>query len=264
MDVKRRDVTFQQVIKPWLDEVYRILREYKPDPALVINIDETPLYYSPSNGHVFVPSEMSAKPIQVTPDKHKTYTVTMAIALSGDSYSSQLIVPEKTAIPKEFNSFKTSELFIDHTESGFQTQESFENYIRECIIPAIDRVRATFPAERQTAVLLLDQHSSRNNPTLLQLCSEKKIEIIPIIAHASHIIQPLDKGVNAVLKRKFSVYFDAIRSTFLLFSFFSSIISSYQSPGIATDTVCAGAPKSNKNRRIPTQILQSPAICLKR
>ena len=141
----------------------------------------------------------------------------MAIALSGDSYSSQLIVPEKTAIPKEFNSFKTPDLFIDHTESGFQTQQTFEKYITECIIPSIDRVRAAFPPERQTAVLLLDQHSSCNNPSLLQLCRSKKIEIIPIIAHASHIIQPLDMGVNAVLKRKFLVYFDSGKSTFLHF-----------------------------------------------
>ena len=206
MDMKRRDATSQHVIKPWLDEVYKILREYNPDPALVINIDETSLYYSPSNGHVFVPSETSTMPIQLTPDKHKTYTITMAIALSVDSYSSQLIVPEKTTIPKEFH--------------------SFEKYIRECIIPAIENRRSAFPPETRTAVFLLDQHSSRNNPTLLQLCRDKKIEIIPIIAHASHIIQPLDKGVNAVLKRKFSIYFDAARSTFLLISFISSYISS--------------------------------------
>ena len=141
MDEKRRDVTFQHVIKPWLDGVYQILREKKPDPALVINIDETPLCYSPSNSHVFVPSEITAKPIQVTPDKYKTYTVTMAIALSGDSYTSQLIVPEKGGVPKEFNSFKTPALRIDHTESGFQTKDTFEKYLTECIIPEIDRIR---------------------------------------------------------------------------------------------------------------------------
>ena len=205
MDEKRSDVTFQHIIKPWLDSVYQILREKKPDPALVINIDETPLCYSPSNSHVFVPSEITAKPIQLTPDKYKTYRVTLAIGLSRDSYTSQLIVPEKGGVPKESNSFVTPDLHIDHTESGFQTKDTFEKYLTHCIITAIDRIRETFPPERRTAVLLLDQHSSRNNVNLLRLCRDKKIEIIPILAHASHIIQPLDKGVNAVLKRKFSI-----------------------------------------------------------
>ena len=227
MDEKRKDVTYQHIIKAWLDGVYQTLRECKPDPALVINIDETPLYYAPSNSHVFVPSQITATPIQLTPDKYKTYTVTLAVALSGDSYPSQLIVPEKGAVPKEFNSFKTPSLHIDHTESGFQTKDTFEKYITECIFPAIDRARATFPPERQTAVLLLDQHSSRNNVNLLQICRDKNVVIIPIMAHASHIIQPLDKGVNAILKRKFAIYFDAEKSTFSFVSFisFSSICS---------------------------------------
>ena len=208
-------MTCVEEIEPWLNQVEEKLRGLNPDPSLVLNIDETPVYYIPSNAAVFIPEESATIPIVTTPPRQKAYTVTLAIALSGRSYPSQLIIPAAT-VPSEFQQYPTQSMFLSCTENGYQTKETFAAYILNTIIPAIEEQRLKLPPERQNAVIFLDQHTSRMNADLLTMCRSKHIELISIIPHGSHILQPLDRGVNAVLKRKFSMNFDLLTTKFAI------------------------------------------------
>lgn len=217
MDGKRKEVTYVEEIEPWLTQVEEKMKALNPDPSLVINIDETPVYYVPTTAAVFVPENSRTMPIMTTPARQKAYTVTLAISLSGKAYPSQLIIPAST-IPHEFQSQSSPLLVLNCTQNGYQTKQTFAAYIRDTIIPAIQAERLNLPTEKQNAIIFLDQHSSRMDADLLALCKAERIEIISIIPHASHIIQPLDRGVNAVLKRKFSMNFDMITTKFVVYS----------------------------------------------
>ena len=88
--------------------MYSTLKDLHPDPSVVLNIDETPLYYSPNNATVYIPAHYKTDSIQEIPEKHKTHTVTLAIALSGRSYPTQIIIPTSSAhIPSEYGKFQS-------------------------------------------------------------------------------------------------------------------------------------------------------------
>ena len=55
MDVKRKEVTCIEEIEPGITQVEDTLKVLNPDPSLVLNIDETPVYYIPMNAAVFMP-----------------------------------------------------------------------------------------------------------------------------------------------------------------------------------------------------------------
>ena len=60
--------------------------------------------------------------------------------------------------------------------------------------------------EDQWRLLILDGHGSHKSEEFLLLCLINKIWILFLPAHSSHVFQPLDVGVFAVLKRKYRSY----------------------------------------------------------
>ena len=243
LDTKRLQVSCKEEIEPWLTFVYSTLQSLRPDPSVVLNIDETPLYYSPNNASVYIPAHFKTDAVQEIPEKHKTHTVTLAIALSGRAYPTQIIVPSVSAhIPSEYGKYQSSELLFDQTESGFQTKATFKTYMLQHIIPEIDKQRKKISPTQQNAVIFLDQHTSRMDSELLEYCRDQNIHIIPILAHASHLIQPLDRGVNSIFKRKFSAAFDRESGRFvhfllLLLLSFLGILSSNSASVVVSQTL---------------------------
>jgi hypothetical protein len=84
---------------------------------------------------------------------------------------------------------------------GWMDKVTFEDIMKLTIIPEARRIRAMNGRSNERMLLLLDGHSSRMNRELWEHFREEKIDVIVIPAHTSHILQPLDLGVNAEFKR---------------------------------------------------------------
>jgi hypothetical protein len=85
-------------------------------------------------------------------------------------------------------------------KSGWMTRETFEKIMIGFVLPAIAKKRDdNFPSKRW-ALIILDSHSSRASSKVLSEALRLHIHILTIPSHASHLIQALDRGVNAALK----------------------------------------------------------------
>ncbi|KAJ6247905.1 protein derived from transposon [Anaeramoeba flamelloides] len=87
----------------------------------------------------------------------------------------------------------------------------------EVFIPYVLKMRKKLNCKGDRALLILDGHSSRSNPDVLDLFALYNIDCVVIPAHSSHIIQPLDVGVFhsfksevAKIKGKKSDYFGIV------------------------------------------------------
>lgn len=67
--------------------------------------------------------------------------------------------------------------------------------------------RENFDLVNQWAMLVLDNHSSRNTLTDMELYDENKLILLYLPAHSSALLQPLDLGPNLRLKRVYSKTF---------------------------------------------------------
>ena len=206
MDKKRREAIYRELLEPWLEGWKNLLTVINPDLALVVNVDETPLFFEQPDGKVVVASDRFEKPALESPIRHQNCTVTLAIAMSGDSYRTQFLVPYQE-IPKEYQTLANSgEVYVDHCKKGYQTTETFETYIKTILLPQLFERRKSAHPSQQTIILLVDGHTSRTNPSLLRYCDDNNVIIICLPSHTSHKLQPLDCGPNGLLKRKLSFY----------------------------------------------------------
>ena len=87
---------------------------------------------------------------------------------------------------------------LDVSPNGWTTDEIGLKWLTKTFIPAAN------PRRIGTHLLLvLDGHGSHLTPEFDRICSENKIIPLCMPAHSSHLLQPLDVSVFAVLKRAY-------------------------------------------------------------
>ena len=172
------------------------------------------MQFTSQDSKVIVPSGSPVKPTKVEAQRRKNTTLTLAISLSGKSYSPQLIC-NTIKIPKEFMELKDNGVFVQGSYSGWQTIETFEKYLKESLLPELFLERKKLGVRSTPIIILLDGASSRRNKELLSYASIKNVIIVTLPAHTSHLIQPLDCNVNGALKNKISQYMEAEISRFI-------------------------------------------------
>ena len=132
----------------------------------MINIDETPLSPELPNSSILTTPDSEVEAVKVIEERHKNITLSLAVALSGESYLSQIIDPS-SRVPSEFITFLQQDFFLSATPSGYQTAKTFHDYILTGLVPQLLQKRKQTHPQQQTIVLLVDGHVSRRNPKLL-------------------------------------------------------------------------------------------------
>lgn len=86
-------------------------------------------------------------------------------------------------------------------EEGWITEKIFHDWVVKVFIPHVENRRKIWKLPQKRALLWLDGHSSRGSPEALQALIDANIELATIPSHTSHILQPLDCGVNRAMKQ---------------------------------------------------------------
>ena len=148
-------------------------------------------------------------------------TLTLAITLEGYPLTSQLIW-HTVNNPPEFDQLMNYNIHVVSNNSGWQTDETFVDYLKDYILSQLINKRNQQHRQEQTIVLLLDSHITRAQPDILQFCEAHNVAILTFPSHSSHLVQPLDCGINAAIKTKVSEYIDKLSYLFVHILFSSS------------------------------------------
>ncbi|KAK8038367.1 transposase [Apiospora phragmitis] len=82
--------------------------------------------------------------------------------------------------------------------NGWTSNELALLWLKEIFIPG------SMPEkEGQWRLLILDGHASHTTTAFMITCLEHKIWVLYLLAHTSHVLQPLDQAPFSVLKRRF-------------------------------------------------------------
>jgi hypothetical protein len=175
---------------------------YHYRPSLIFNYDETSLlkkkYFLEKRiveaGSMILPTEEAVPPITHC-------TAGFCIAANGSYLSSLLILPSFVP-PELYNSYDSMSLKIDSSSSGFINSDIFDNFMTTRIFPEIAARQKCFSrrGELQRALLFMDGHGSRLRKTVWEEAASLGIDVCILPPHTSHLLQPLDCGVNAHFK----------------------------------------------------------------
>jgi hypothetical protein len=143
--------------------------------------------------------------IAVPSDGHsKGSTFVVCIAADGFRMKTFVIVPRVT-VEKELKHHGDDEsnAILTFQTNAFMTTALFELWAITVFFPTVERGRQDLAYDGR-ALLLLDGLGSHHTVEFLRECEARKIEILPLIPHASDQIQPLDVLIFALLNQTFS------------------------------------------------------------
>lgn len=83
---------------------------------------------------------------------------------------------------------------IAETENGWQTKESFFDYVSTHLVKELDE-RNVIRTKEHPFFLFVDGHTSHDSFQLYEWCRERNIFIVKFFPNATHILQPADVGV---------------------------------------------------------------------
>ena len=92
-------------------------------------------------------------------------------------------------------------------------------------------------------LLILDGHESYNSLEFRQLCKEKQIITICMLAHSSHLLQPLNIGCFSPLKKAYGQEVKKLMRNYInhitKLEFLPAFYAAYQA-SITKDNICVG------------------------
>ena len=167
--------------------------------AWVYNMDETWITSEERSLRVIVPREWSTAPKITETDKTIHYTLIFCISADGQFIPATVILPKLQFFPGDINDLHEF-LCWSASSSGWIDSEIYEKWVKQVFVPAITIKRTFLRCPNHPVVLLLDGHSTRSSQEAKDTLAAANVFIITIPSHTSHVLQPLDCGVNRNFK----------------------------------------------------------------
>jgi hypothetical protein len=185
---KRRDRFTDEQAEWWITRMNNLLNTVCHD--CIVNIDETSWLLWPRG--LLTWSETGADSVQVEAngDEKASITVTAGITASNQKLPLQILAKGKTGRVHLTQIGDVGDNWIDHSQSGWQTEITFATYLR-CL--------RNYYGDRPLH-LILDLYPTHRTDAIKRLASDLDIQLYFIPAGATDRLQPLDRSVFAVLK----------------------------------------------------------------
>ena len=203
LDAKRFEACTRANLSPFFDKFHTLWEQYKLDPALTFNFDETSINFTQKFRGKVIVSSQSEGINAAQPDRIASVTLSLCIPARGTALDSILLWPQKN-IPNEFRYFPSHRIQVLPSTSSYQTRLSFEQCMLGYYIPAMMHRRRSLNIEETPILLVLDGHSSRLSTSFISTCRKNNIVVLVLPAHTSSVMQALDCSQNGVLKATFA------------------------------------------------------------
>jgi len=202
------------VTKHSIDEFFCLVQdmysEHKYDPLFISNFDESMVQVLQDRSKVVIPASCrEGYVIDVTAPFHMT--IGCCIFADGTSFKPLVILP-LTNFPKNVPDEMVNAYAWSGQDAGWITAEIFNSYIQKVYIPELNKKRAAEKKPDARALLFVDGHSSRRDPATLELLRAANVDVITFVAHASHLLQPLDRWLFLLFKSQLSTLRRSLRN----------------------------------------------------
>ncbi|OQE11327.1 hypothetical protein PENFLA_c072G04132 [Penicillium flavigenum] len=187
-----------KTIREWFNLVEKTILQFGIDPDDVYNFDETGFAMGlTSTARVISRSDFYGRRALLQPGNREWVTVIECTNASGWVLPPCMIFKGKVFIESWFDGLPGDWRF-EVSPNGWTSDEIGLRWLKKLFIPTTSsRTKGGY------RLLILDGHGSHLTPKFDEICEENKIIPICMPPHSSHLLQPLDIGCFAVLKRAY-------------------------------------------------------------
>jgi hypothetical protein len=197
-----------KALRAWFATVQSVIDEHGIQAEDIYNFDETGFAMGLiSSQKVVTRAEYYGRRRLLQPGNREWVTAIEAICADGYSLPPCVIFKGKVAIASWFNNLPKDWRF-EVSDNGWTTDEIGLRWLQKVFIPSTNlRTRGRF------RLLILNGHGSHLTPQFDHICAENDIIPLCMPAHSSHLLQPLDVGCFAVIKRAYSRFISDLART---------------------------------------------------
>ncbi|EKV05399.1 hypothetical protein PDIG_83780 [Penicillium digitatum PHI26] len=187
-----------KIIGEWFTLVQKTILQYGIDNDDIYNFDETGFAMGlTATAKVITRSEYYGRRSLLQPGNREWVTAIECTNASGWALPPCIIFKGKVFIESWFDNLPNDWRF-EVSPNGWTSDEIGLRWLEKLFIPS------TYSRTKgQYRLLILDGHGSHLTPKFDELCEKNNIIPICMPAHSSHLLQPLDIGCFAVLKRSY-------------------------------------------------------------
>lgn len=251
------------IISPWFDLVRNTKAKYGILDEDTYNFDETGFQIGVGGTvKVVTASERRLKPIGVQPGDREWVTLIAGINAMGWLIPPFFILRAKYHDQAWYHQ-TNKEWRIAVSDNGWTTNEVGLDWLKHFIQHTEARTVGSY------RLLILDGHESHQSLAFQDLCEQSKIITLCMPAHASHLLQPLDVGCFAALKRAYrkeigvlanshinhidkKAFLDTYRKVHNSVFSYNNIKSGFRAAGLVPDNPGAVLSKLEVKPRTPT------------
>lgn len=184
-------------VSQFFENLQSCYHKYKLLPHCIYNMDETGLTTVPNKlPKVFAQKGKKCVSKIVSAERGQLVTAVCCMSASGGWVPPALIFPRKRMKDDLFFGAPSGTLKLI-SDSGYMNTDLFLVWIKHFF-------SFVKPTKDEPALLILDNHVSHCSLPAITFCRENNIILLTLPPHASHKMQPLDKGFFAPLKTAFS------------------------------------------------------------
>ncbi|EED17288.1 pogo transposable element, putative [Talaromyces stipitatus ATCC 10500] len=186
-----------KIIQGHFDRVRDIISEYGILPEDIYNFDETGFAMGLcATAKVITGSDRYARPKLLQPGNREWVTAIEATNSTGWALPSYVIFKAKKNVRLGWFDELPDDWRINISDNGWTTDQIGLEWLKTHFIPLTSgRTLGTY------SMLILDGHGSHLTAEFDRTCTDHKIIPVCMPPHSSHLLQPLDVGCFAVLKR---------------------------------------------------------------
>jgi len=250
-DYQRAKTEDPKTISEWFSLVQKTIISYGIDPDDIYNFDETGFAMGLiATAKVITRREFYGRRSLLQPGNRAWVTTIECINASGWALPPCVIFKGKIFIESWFDSLP-KDWRLEVSSNGWTSDQIGLRWLEKVFIPSTSsRTKGKY------RLLILDGHGSHLTAQFDQICEKNNIIAICMPPHSSHLLQPLDIGCFAVLKRsygrliesKMRVRINHIDKLDFLEAYPSARIEAFKSETIKNSFAAAGLLPFNPDR----------------
>ena len=181
-------------------------------PALIFGADELGLDPSLKKKYI-IPEYVNEFIAKSGPIQMPHFTIMFCHNVIGTLIPPFVLIPQLLdKCPEEIQTFiDLGQIWAVSTESGWENRDSFLIWTIN-FINWLSNYRLTLDTSirDQRALLIIDGHTSRENPISLYILKINSIDVLVLPAHTTHLLQMFDVVLAKPFKKKFSRIFNTL------------------------------------------------------
>jgi len=204
MDTARFKATNHEGVKRWFDAVTELWLEHQYNPSHVYNMDESGFAVGASQSSRALVNIREASSWKQIGSRQEWITAIECVSASGVLTPPLLIFKAKHTNAGWIPAQAPPDWRFSTSNSGWTSDSHGYEWLTEVFAPS------TEPDDSSSRrLLIMDGHSSHITANVITFCMQNAIDLLILPPHTSHLLQPLDVGVFAPLKRTLACETDA-------------------------------------------------------